>query len=114
MFSIPSGVDGYGVNLGFETKALGGTVKASFGWGDFEGSHADNLTMKTYQTALGYNYPLSRRTTLYTPPAGSTTTSPTTMRPPSPPPSKTTTNGSAASRTSSDEEQPVLTDEGLS
>lgn len=22
--------------------------------------------MKTYQTALGYNYPLSRRTTLYT------------------------------------------------
>ena len=61
MFSIPSGVDGYGVNLGFETKALGGTVKASFGWGDFEGSHADNLTMKTYQTALGYNYPLSRR-----------------------------------------------------
>ena len=66
MFSIPSGVDGYGVNLGFETKALGGTVKASFGWGDFEGSHADNLTMKTYQTALGYNYPLSRRTTLYT------------------------------------------------
>lgn len=66
MFSISSGVDGYGVNLGFETKALGGTVKASFGWGDFEGSHADNLTMKTYQTALGYNYPLSRRTTLYT------------------------------------------------
>jgi len=66
MFSIPSGVDGYGVNLGFETKALGSTVKASFGWGDFEDSHADNLTMKTYQTALGYNYPLSRRTTLYT------------------------------------------------
>ena len=31
MFSISSGVDGYGVNLGFETKALGSTVKASFG-----------------------------------------------------------------------------------
>ena len=54
MFSISSGVDGYGVNLGFETKALGGTVKASFGWGDFEGSHADNLTMKSYHTAAGW------------------------------------------------------------
>lgn len=66
MFAIPSGVDGYGVNLGFETKALGGTVKGSFGWGDFEGSHESDKTMKTYQTTVGYAYSLSRRTTLYT------------------------------------------------
>ena len=66
MFAVPSGVDGYGVNLGFETKALGGTVKGSFGWGDFDGSHESDKTMKTYQTAVGYAYSLSRRTTLYT------------------------------------------------
>lgn len=47
-------------------RPWGGNVKASFGWGDFEGSHADNPTMTTYQTAVGYAYSLSRRTTLYT------------------------------------------------
>lgn len=66
MFGLSGGVDGYGVNFGAETKALGGTVKASFGFGDFEGNVKKDQTMKTYQTAAGYTYSLSRQTTLYT------------------------------------------------
>lgn len=65
-FTISSGVDGWGANVGVDVPAFGGTVKFSFGHGDFEGSHADNLSMKTWQTAVGYTHALSRRTTLYT------------------------------------------------
>ena len=66
MFGPTGGVDGYGVNFGIEGKALAGTVKASVGFGDFKGNRARDLTMKTTQTAAGYTYSLSRRTTLYT------------------------------------------------
>ncbi len=52
-FSLTSGVDGWGVNVGV-------------GYGDFEGSRNADMTMDTWQTAVGYTYPLSRRTTLYT------------------------------------------------
>lgn len=66
MWSPKGGVDGWGVNFGAETPALGGTLKATIGMGDFEGNANKSLTMKTYQTAAGYTYSLSRRTTLYT------------------------------------------------
>ncbi len=65
-FSLPGGVDGYGVNVGVDVPAFGGTAKLGIGYGDFEGSRESNLTMKTWQTAVGYTYSLSRRTTLYT------------------------------------------------
>lgn len=65
-FALASGVDGWGANVGADVPAFGGTVKFSFGLGDFEGSRADNLSMKTWQTAVGYTHALTRRTTLYT------------------------------------------------
>ena len=64
-FSDPSGVDGYGVNIGFDAPAFGGTVKASFGYGDFEASASKDFSMKTTQAALGYLYPMSRLTSIY-------------------------------------------------
>lgn len=65
-FSLAGGVDGYGVNVGVEVPAFGGAVKAGIGYGDFEGSREDKLTMDTIQAAVGYTYSLSRRTTFYT------------------------------------------------
>ena len=65
-FSLPSGVDGYGAIVGADVPVMGATVKMAFGYGDFEGSRNSNLSMKTYQTAIGLTYPLSRRTTVYT------------------------------------------------
>jgi predicted porin len=65
MFSIPSGVDGWGAIVGIDIPAWGGTFKASFGYGDSEGSHESEKTMKTYQTAVGYNYWFNRRNAVY-------------------------------------------------
>ena len=65
-FHQDSGVDGFGVNIGADVPLFGGTFKASFGYGDFEASRDSALSMKTCQTAVGYTYSLSRRTTLYT------------------------------------------------
>lgn len=65
-FSDAGGVDGYGVNVGVEFPALAGTVKAGFGYGDFETSHDSSLSMDTCQTTVGYLYSLSKLTTLYT------------------------------------------------
>lgn len=64
-FSDPSGVDGYGINIGFDAPAFGGTVKASFGYGDFEASASKDFSMKTTQAALGYLYLMSRLTSIY-------------------------------------------------
>lgn len=66
IFAVPSGVDGYGVILGAEKRALGGNFLTFIGYGSYKGSHDRDMTMKTYQVALGYHYSLSKRTTLYT------------------------------------------------
>lgn len=63
---VTGGVDGFGINVGVDIPAFGGTAKVGFGYGDFEGSRASEKTMKTYQTAVGYTYAVSRRTTIYT------------------------------------------------
>lgn len=65
-FALASGVDGWGVNVGVDVPAFGGTAKFGIGYGDFEGSVDSDMTMSTWQTAVGYTYALSRRTTLYT------------------------------------------------
>lgn len=65
-FALASGVDGWGVNVGVDVPAFGGTAKFGVGYGDFEGSVDSDMTMSTWQTAVGYTYALSRRTTLYT------------------------------------------------
>lgn len=62
---LPSGIDGWGALLSYEMPLKGGNLFASVGYGDFKGSHTKDVTMKTTQTALGYVYSLSRRTSLY-------------------------------------------------
>lgn len=65
-FHLASGVDGWGVNVGVDVPLFGGTARFGVGHGDFEGSREKSRTMKTWQTAVGYTYALSRRTTVYT------------------------------------------------
>ncbi len=66
VFGIPSGVDGWGLILGSEIPAFSGKVKLSLGYADFKGAELSEQTMKTWQAAAGYVYPLSKRTSIYT------------------------------------------------
>lgn len=65
-FSVASGVDGFGINLGADVPAFGGTVKMGVGYGDFEGSRDSDLSMDTIQATLGFTYKLSPTTYMYT------------------------------------------------
>lgn len=65
-FENDGGVDGYGINLGVDVPAFGGTAKAAVAYGDFEQTHNSAMDMKTYQVTLGYTYNLSKRTFFYT------------------------------------------------
>lgn len=65
-FGNAGGVDGYGISLGVDVPAFGGTAKAAVAYGDFEQTHNSAMEMKTYQATVGYTYNLSKRTMLYT------------------------------------------------
>lgn len=65
-FGNAGGVDGYGISLGVDVPAFGGTAKAAVAYGDFEQTHDSAMEMKTYQATVGYTYNLSKRTMLYT------------------------------------------------
>lgn len=65
-FGNAGGVDGYGISLGVDVPAFGGTAKAAVAYGDFEQTHDSAMDMKTYQATVGYTYNLSKRTMLYT------------------------------------------------
>lgn len=65
-FALPSGVDGWGANVGVDVPVSHGFIKAGLGYGDFKGSKDSDRTMKTWQAAVGYLLPLSKRTSLYT------------------------------------------------
>lgn len=65
-FEKAGGVDGYGISLGVDVPAFGGTAKAAVAYGDFEQTHDSAMDMKTYQATVGYTYNLSKRTMLYT------------------------------------------------
>lgn len=65
-FENAGGVDGYGISLGVDVPAFGGTAKAAVAYGDFEQTHDSAMDMKTYQATVGYTYNLSKRTMLYT------------------------------------------------
>ena len=56
--------DGFGLHLGADVPAFGGTVKVGMGYMDAEDQIAD-LDMQRYTFALGYEYPLSKRTFVY-------------------------------------------------
>ncbi len=57
---------GYGVMVGATAPVLGGTFKVTGGWNDYEGVAADNLDGNNWVFGMGYEYKLSKRTTVYT------------------------------------------------
>lgn len=57
--------DGFGLNLGLDYSALGGTWKAQTGYMDAEHSDDSNLKMKRWYVSAGCWYDFSKRTTLY-------------------------------------------------
>lgn len=65
-FSDAQGVDGYGLSLGVDVPAFGGTAKAAVAYGDWEASNDGAKNMNVYQMTVGYTYNLSKRTFLYT------------------------------------------------
>ncbi len=63
-------LDGYGVHLGTQFDAVGGTFKFGVGYADGDGTGFGDgypdLDVKAYTASLGFEYPLSKRTLLYT------------------------------------------------
>ena len=62
-------LDGYGVHLGTQFGVVGGTLKFGVGYSDGDGTGVNgypDLDVKAYTASLGYEYPLSKRTFLYT------------------------------------------------
>lgn len=57
--------DGFGLNLGLDYPALGGTWKAQVGYMDAEFSEDSSVQMKRWFVSAGYWYDFSKRTTLY-------------------------------------------------
>lgn len=59
------GKDGFGLNLGLDYPAMGGTWKLQTGYMDAEFSEDSNIQMKRWFLSAGYWYDFSKRTTLY-------------------------------------------------
>ena len=62
-------IDGYGVKLAAAAPVLGGTLQGMVGYMDAESSDDEefgDLEVSRYTVALTYDYPLSKRTKLYT------------------------------------------------
>ncbi len=57
--------DGYGINLGIDYFALGGTIKGQVGYMNAEWSEDSSQEMKRWFVSAGYWYDFSKRTTLY-------------------------------------------------
>ena len=61
--------DGYGLQVGANVPAFGGTAKVLVGYMDAEHQNevgADAYDMSRVNFAVGYEYPLSKRTLVYT------------------------------------------------
>ena len=65
-FGELNGANGYGLALGVGVPAFGGTVKAHVGYMDVEGDSNSDATVTRWNTAVGYDYALSKRTSVYT------------------------------------------------
>lgn len=63
-----SKIDGYGIKLAAAAPVLGGTLQGMVGYMDAESSDTkvEDLEVSRYTVALTYDYPLSKRTKLYT------------------------------------------------
>ena len=57
--------DGFGLTVGTDVPVFGGTAKALVGYMDAEDQAKDGKDMKRYAFSAGYEYPLSKRTTVY-------------------------------------------------
>lgn len=60
------GKDGYGINLGIDYFALGGTIKGQMGYMKAERSDGSSMELKRWFVSAGYWYDFSKHTTLYT------------------------------------------------
>lgn len=59
------GEEGFGVSIGATAPVFGGTLKVTTGYADYE--YIDtNIDANTWMVGVGYEYPLSKRTFLYT------------------------------------------------
>lgn len=66
-FGEANGANGYGLAIGVGVPAFGGTVKAHVGYMDAEGDQmSDYMKVERWNTAVGYDYALSKRTSVYT------------------------------------------------
>ena len=61
-----NGADGYGLALGVSAPVLGGTAKAHVGYLDAEGSDDSAQDLTRWNVVVGYDYALSKRTSVYT------------------------------------------------
>lgn len=61
------GTEGYGIVIGATAPVLGGTLKVTGGWNDFEDT-ADNSSTdyNNWMIGAGYEYKISKRTMIYT------------------------------------------------
>ncbi len=57
--------DGFGLHLGVDVPAFGGTAKVGLGYMDAEDQTTAGYDMQRYTFAVGYEYPLSKRTFVY-------------------------------------------------
>lgn len=66
----PSGAfkdtEGYGLVIGATAPVLGGTLKATAGWNDFEDAKDTDTDYNNWMVGVGYEYSLSKRTSVYT------------------------------------------------
>ena len=58
--------EGYGIVVGATAPLVGGTLKAQFGYNDYEDVKTGATEGNNFIAGVGYEYPLSKRTFLYT------------------------------------------------
>ena len=60
------GAEGYGINIGVGVPAFGGTAKAQIAYMDAEAVEDSDLNVTRWSIAVGYDYNLTKRTSVYT------------------------------------------------
>ena len=58
--------EGYGLVIGATAPVLGGTLKATAGWNDYEDAKGTDTDYNDWMVGVGYEYSLSKRTSVYT------------------------------------------------
>ena len=58
--------EGYGLVIGATAPVLGGSLKVTAGWNDFEDAKDTDTDYNNWMVGVGYEYSLSKRTSVYT------------------------------------------------